>query len=90
MAKKTRRARKSSRPAAVRRVSEQRREEMPARAAVATPKTPAAPVTRGVSVAQAMANIREEYHYVLNDLKRLGIIALVMFAALIVLSFVLT
>jgi len=48
------------------------------------------------AAAQAMAaptskrgepvNFKEEYHYVINDLRRLGIIAAVMLAVLVVLS----
>jgi hypothetical protein len=37
---------------------------------------------------QAMENLRHEYRYVLADLRRLGIIAVVMFAVLITLAFV--
>ncbi len=41
------------------------------------------------SVAQ-VSDLREEYHYVITDLKRIGIIAVVMLVVLIVLALLLT
>lgn len=40
--------------------------------------------------APQVANLEEEYHYVIADLKRIGIIAVAMLAALIVVAFLLT
>ena len=40
--------------------------------------------------APPVADLREEYHYVITDLKRIGAIALVMLTVLIVLAFLLT
>jgi hypothetical protein len=52
--------------------------------AEATPAaTPARPASKVV-------DLREEYRYVITDLERIGIIAVVMLAALIVLALVLT
>ncbi|MCX7671717.1 MAG: hypothetical protein N2439_16815 [Anaerolineae bacterium] len=47
-----------------------------------TTATPAAPTARGA------VNLAQEYHYVLGDLKRLGMIAAALFAALVVLGVV--
>jgi len=46
-------------------------------------------VSAAAPVAQT-TNLREEYRYVIADLKRIGVIALVMLAVLIVLALLLT
>jgi hypothetical protein len=46
--------------------------------------------TAQVQSAPEAANLEEEYHYVIADLKRIGIIAVGMLAALIVVAFLLT
>ena len=56
---------------------------VPAQAAPAE-RTPGAPaVARGAEV-----DFASEYHYVLGDLKRIGILAVAMFATLIVLALI--
>lgn len=84
MAKKSRRTRKHTRP--VVRLSPSQIVREPSVTAVgAGPTTLAAarPEPREV-------DLREEYRYVVADLKRIGIIAAVMLAVLIALAFVLT
>jgi len=89
MAKKTRKARKTSGPMIV---------QPPAAPAAGqtTPTTPiarpkAAPVqpARTMSMAQAAVTFREEYHYVLADLKRTAITAVALFATMIILALIL-
>lgn len=43
---------------------------------------------RSVAAPRGPANLREEYRYVLSDLRRLGILAAATFAALLVLGFI--
>ena len=50
----------------------------------------AASVITNAPVATQESDLREEYHYVVADLARIGIIALVMLAVLIVLALLLT
>jgi len=86
MAKKTRRARKASGSAARRTTVVEAPEAAPTRAAMAKP---AAQPSRSTGVQQAAVNFREEYAYVLSDLRRVGMLAAAMFAVLIILSFLL-
>ena len=54
-------------------------------------KTPdALPSAAPVRSVQQESNLRDEYHYVITDLKRIGAIALVMLVVLIVLALLLT
>jgi hypothetical protein len=55
----------------------------------ATPVSRATPVA-AASAATTTTNFAQEYHYVLGDLKRIAILAAVMFAILIILALVLT
>jgi hypothetical protein len=94
MAKKTRRARKASQQQRARRQAEsatQQYENAPAGAVAAKPKARGGGriAGSGLTAAQAAISFREEYHYVVADLKRVGILALVMFAVLIGLAFAL-
>jgi hypothetical protein len=82
MAKKTRRVRKGKQPV---RLSAAQMVQ-PGAGEVAQSSSVAAPVQ---STPQA-ANLAEEYHYVIADLKRIGVIAVAMLAALIVVAFLLT
>jgi hypothetical protein len=52
--------------------------------------TEAAPVAAPARPMSKVVDLREEYRYVIADLKRIGIIAVVMLAALIVLALFLT
>ena len=83
MAKRTRRAARPYAP------------KSPAR----TPAAPAAPVATGVAepakdrtaVAQSpkkQVDFASEYHYVIGDLRKMGILAAALFAVLIILSFI--
>lgn len=82
-----------------RKVSQARRqvpETRPLRPEAVTAPAPASPpaasaraVRMGMLKAQAMENLRYEYRYVLADLRRLGIIAAVMFVMLVSLAFIL-
>ncbi|MEE8390924.1 MAG: hypothetical protein V3S14_09050 [Anaerolineae bacterium] len=82
MAKKSRRIRKQGQPVrlSAAQMVQPGMDEMPKVTSVATPARSAPQVT----------DLREEYRYVITDLKRIGIIALVMLVALIVLAFLLT
>ncbi|GAB4505979.1 MAG: hypothetical protein Kow00123_01170 [Anaerolineales bacterium] len=84
MAKKTK---KSQRPRAQRRPVPQTTFDRPVKAAAAPAQKEAAAATaykRGQTV-----DFKQEYHYVLKDLRRLGIIAAVMLVVLVVLSLLL-
>lgn len=86
MAKKTK---KSQRPRAQRRPVPQTTFDRPVKAAAApaaAPKETAA--AAGYKRGQAV-DFKQEYHYVLKDLRRLGIIAAVMLVVLVVLSLLL-
>ncbi|MGQ9516223.1 MAG: hypothetical protein ACUVWB_10025 [Anaerolineae bacterium] len=81
-----------------RKVSQARRrvpETRPQRPETITAPAPASPpasaraVRTGMLKAQTMENLRHEYRYVLADLRRLGIIAAVMFVVLVSLAFIL-
>ena len=91
MAKKTRRARKSG--SQLRRAQQPQagqRQEAPAPAVAAEFRSDTEhQALRGSTAAEAAVNFREEYHYVLSDLKRVGILALIMFAVLVSLAFAL-
>lgn len=89
MAKKTRRARKASQQARAQRPAAQRHETASAGAVAAVTRNGGTTSTRAASTAQAAVNFREEYHYVVADLRRVGVLALVMFAVLIGLAFAL-
>ncbi|MDH7488054.1 MAG: hypothetical protein QHH80_00920 [Anaerolineae bacterium] len=81
MAKKTK---KSQRPRAQRRPVPQTTFDRPVKAVAAPVQKEAAAATtykRG-----QMVDFKQEYHYVLKDLRRLGIIAAVMLVVLVVLS----
>ena len=83
MAKKSRRIRKKGRPV---RLSEAQKVQPGTNDIVAGVSTDA-PSARPAS---QESDLREEYHYVVADLKRIGVIALVMLAALIALALLLT
>lgn len=89
MAKKTRRARKASQARRVQQADKGQHESAPTAAVAATTTITASQSLRGATTAQAAVNFSEEYHYVLADLKRVGILALVMFGVLIGLAFLL-
>jgi len=86
MAKKTRRARQAS---SAKIVNAQPAVGAVQPAAVAAPPIVARPragniqVNRAEYMAHVKANFSQEYRYVLGDLKRTGILALVLFAAMI-------
>lgn len=84
MAKKSRRVRKQGRPV---RLSEAQKVQPGTNDLVAGVSTNAPPAARP---AFQESDLREEYHYVVADLKRIGVIALVMLAALIALALLLT
>ena len=63
---------------------------MPEPAVVARPRPASTPAARkAVTMAQAAVNFREEYHYVVSDLRRVAILAAAVFVILIGLSFIL-
>ena len=82
MAKKTRRVKKRKQPVrlSAAQMVQPGAAEMPQLSSVAAP----------AQSAPQVANLEEEYHYVIADLKRIGIIAVGMLAALIVVAFLLT
>lgn len=82
MAKKSRRVRKKGRQV---RLSSTQMAQPGIQEAAAAPlvATPARPVPKAT-------DLREEYRYVVADLKRIGVIAVAMLAVLIVLAFLLT
>ena len=82
MAKKSRRVRKKGRPA---RLSPAQMAQPEVGRAADTPIV-AAPV----QFTPKASDLREEYHYVIADLKRIGFIAAVMLVALIALALLLT
>jgi hypothetical protein len=53
-----------------------------------TTSRPAASVS--AAAVAGLVNFSQEYHYVLGDLKRIAILAAVMFAALVILALILT
>jgi len=91
MAKKTRRARKASQQQrAQNQARMQQHEDAPAGAVAAKSRRPnSGKLSGSLTAAQAAINFREEYRYVAADLRRVGILALVMFAVLIGLAFAL-
>jgi len=91
MAKKTRRARATSRPAPVRPAAgETQRETMPApTTAVARPKPASAAVARVMTMDQAKEAFRQEYRYVISDLRTTGILAGALFATMVILALIL-
>ena len=82
MAKKSRRVRKQGQPVrlSAAQMVQPRTDEATGAASVAVPARSAPQIT----------DLREEYRYVIADLKRIGIIALAMLAVLIVLALLLT
>jgi hypothetical protein len=82
MAKKSRRVRKKSQPMRL----------SPAQMVqpVAGEVTAASPAATPARSAPRVVDLREEYHYVITDLKRIGIIAAVMLVILIALALLLT
>jgi len=81
MAKKSRRVRKKSQPIRLSPAQMvQPGDQMAEASPLATTKRPGSKV----------ADLSEEYRYVIADLKRIGIIAVAMLAVLIVLAFLLT
>lgn len=64
-------------------------EAAPASAPASQPQVSVRAARTEMLKAQAMENLRHEYRYVLADLRRLGIIAAVMFAVLVALAFAL-
>jgi len=91
MPKKTKKARRST-PATQKRVAAPVTEET--LSAAAQPKTePPATTTRAAFATKASGaakvDLAQEYHYVFTDLRRIAIIAVVMFALLFALAFVL-
>jgi len=91
MAKKTRRARKASQQQrAQQQTRTQQYEDAPAGAVAAKPRPRSGGKLSGtLTAAQAAISFRDEYHYVVADLRRVGILAVVMFAVLIGLAFAL-
>jgi hypothetical protein len=85
MAKKSRRVRKGAQP----RLSEAqlaRPQKKPLKAESRQAKAPAAEPT-GMTLKQpAAAGFREEYHYVVRDLERIGILAAMILGGLVILS----
>ncbi|MBC7241170.1 MAG: hypothetical protein H5T60_01835 [Anaerolineae bacterium] len=63
-------------------------EAAPASVPASSPQTSVRAARSEMLKAQIMENLRHEYRYVLADLRRLGIIAAVMFGVLIALAFV--
>jgi hypothetical protein len=89
MAKKTRKAVKTNRPIVVQPEAGEQA-ATPATAVAAPRSRPVSSASpRTFSMAQATITFREEYHYVIADLKRTAILATFMFAAMIVLALVL-
>ena len=82
MAKKSRRVRKKGRPV---RLSQAQMAQPGADQVVS-----ASPNVFSATPASQESDLREEYHYVVADLKRIGVIALVMLVALIALALLLT
>lgn len=88
MAKKQQKSRKVSqarRPAPTARPTQP--EAAPTAAPAASPVVSARTARTELLKAQMMENLRHEYRYVLADLRRLGIIAAVMFVVLVALAF---
>ena len=90
MAKKTRRARKASQQQRVQQGTQTQHENAPAAAVAAMPRANrVSRATHSITAAEAAISFRDEYHYVVADLKRVGILAAVMFSVLIALAFIL-
>jgi len=88
MAKKTRKAVKTTRPMIVQPpAGEQDAAAAPAAAPRVRPAS--AGPARTLSMAQAAVTFREEYHYVIADLRRTAILAAAMFVAMIALALIL-
>jgi hypothetical protein len=77
MAKKTRRSRRKRKAAPTRVPSARQQQPVPVKGAAVAAKASSAKV-----------DLAEEYHYVFSDLRRIAIIAAVMFALLFALAFV--
>lgn len=90
MAKKQQKSRKVSQ---ARRPAPTARPTQPDTVPTAAPAAPSIPTVSARTArtetlkAQLMENLRHEYRYVLADLRRLGIIAAVMFVVLVALAF---
>ena len=82
MAKKSRRVRKQGRPARLS-AAQMVQPGVGTAADVPVVAAPVQPVPKG-------SDLGEEYHYVIADLKRIGIIAAAMLAVLVVLALLLT
>ena len=90
MAKKTRRARKATQQQRIQQKTGTQYENVSAGAVAAVSRAGnGGKAAHAMTTAQAAVNFREEYHYVAADLKRVAILALVMFAVLIALAFIL-
>ncbi len=87
MAKKSRRVRKQNRPVRLSQSQLVMPQTLTGSAQAAAAPTPAAV---SPTVQQPAVNLAEEYHYVIADLKRIGLIALAMLVLLVVLAFLLT
>jgi hypothetical protein len=86
MAKKSRRARRQSRQ---RRPSPAAAPSQPAAEALKSQPTPGGDQASVASPARrAQVDFSREYHYVINDLRNMAVIAVAMLAVLIALSFV--
>ena len=88
MAKKTRKAVKATNKPKVVQPAASIDGALPAAPAVAPRVKPATP-SRTLNMAQAAVTFREEYHYVIADLKFTAILAVAMFAVIIILALVL-
>jgi hypothetical protein len=79
MAKKTRRSRRKRKAARTKVAKAEQRQPTPVERAAVSAKVSA----------PAKVDLAQEYHYVFSDLRRIAIIAAVMFALLLALAFVL-
>lgn len=92
MAKKSRRERRVARPPAAPRVMPSQPGSAPAASIspAGVQRNPAVSATRTATpVSRTIVDFREEYRYVVQDLRRIAVLAGVIFTSLIVLSFVL-
>jgi len=90
MAKKTRKARKISAPTIAQPAGGEQAGGMTAAApaGVTHARSTYMPPARTLTMAQAAVTFRQEYKYVLSDLRRTAILAAVLFVAMIVLALI--
>ncbi|OGO40189.1 MAG: hypothetical protein A2Z04_08670 [Chloroflexi bacterium RBG_16_57_9] len=91
MAKKSRRERRAGKPTATPRVprSQPTSAPIPKISPAGIQPRSSAPTRAAAPVTRTVTDFREEYRYVAQDLRRIAVLAGVIFTALIVLSFVL-